>query len=135
MEATVSASTQVAPPCSSPYGWVFPATGIVPTTRPADASVISIPMVRSRPGGRTSGRVSVGVVISPPRQYSTSRAVLSAVHTRLAPDGERDERGYEGRRDHRWGGEYGDLGGGVRLGRRPGQRGTPPAAHAFRRAL
>src|SRR5579875_3491298 len=32
-EPSVSARTHEAPPCSSPYGWVLPATGIVPTTR------------------------------------------------------------------------------------------------------
>ena len=32
-EARVSASTHEAPPCQSPYGWVFPATGTRPTTR------------------------------------------------------------------------------------------------------
>ena len=32
-DASVSASTQEAPPCHSPYGWVLPATGIRPITR------------------------------------------------------------------------------------------------------
>ena len=47
-EPSVSASTQDAPPCSSPYGWVLRATGIVPTTRSADASVIWIPILATR---------------------------------------------------------------------------------------
>src|SRR6478752_504944 len=43
-EPTVSASTTLAPPCSSPNGWVLPATGIRPTTRCGDASRNSISM-------------------------------------------------------------------------------------------
>ena len=44
IEPSVSARTADAPPCSRPYGWVFPATGMVPTTRSAEASSTSIPM-------------------------------------------------------------------------------------------
>src|SRR5262245_51471758 len=40
----VSASTHDAPPCSRPYGWMLPATGMVPTTRSALASRIVIPI-------------------------------------------------------------------------------------------
>src|SRR6476659_3265726 len=43
-EPTVSASTTLAPPCSSPNGWVLPATGIRATTRCGDASRNSISM-------------------------------------------------------------------------------------------
>src|SRR5215470_4533069 len=43
-EPSVSASTHDAPPCSSPSGWVLPATGMVPTTRRAVASRILIPI-------------------------------------------------------------------------------------------
>src|SRR6476646_4070300 len=43
-EPTVSASTTLAPPCSSPNGWVLPATGIRATTRWGDASRNSISM-------------------------------------------------------------------------------------------
>src|SRR6266498_3834355 len=43
-DPSVSASTHDAPPCSSPYGWVLPSTGIVPTTRSGDASLISTPI-------------------------------------------------------------------------------------------
>src|SRR6185437_9450155 len=43
-EPRVSASTQDAPPCRTPAGCVLPATGIVPTTRPADASTSVIPI-------------------------------------------------------------------------------------------
>src|SRR5215475_12752908 len=43
-EPSVSASTQDAPPCSTPAGCVLPATGIVPTTRPAEASTSVIPI-------------------------------------------------------------------------------------------
>src|SRR5215469_8123888 len=46
-EPSVSASTQDAPPCSSPYGWVLPSTGMVPTTRSGDAATILMPI---RPG-------------------------------------------------------------------------------------
>src|SRR5665647_3542802 len=44
MDPRVSASTTLAPPCNSPYGWVFPATGIRPTTRWGEASRNSIPI-------------------------------------------------------------------------------------------
>src|SRR2546423_2045485 len=44
IEPSVSARTQDAPPCSNPYGWVFPSTGIEPTTRSAAASSIVIPI-------------------------------------------------------------------------------------------
>src|SRR5690606_2700896 len=43
-EPRVSASTQEAPPCSNPYGWVLPATGMVPTTRSGLASSRVIPI-------------------------------------------------------------------------------------------
>src|SRR6478735_3596382 len=42
MEPSVSASTTLAPPWSSPYGWVLPATGIVATRRSGETSVISM---------------------------------------------------------------------------------------------
>ena len=42
-EAKPSTSTAVAPPCSSPAGWVFPVTGMEPTTSAALARVISMP--------------------------------------------------------------------------------------------
>src|SRR5450759_3189717 len=44
MDPRVSASTTLAPPCNSPYGWGFPATGIRPTTRWGEASRNSIPI-------------------------------------------------------------------------------------------
>src|SRR5205823_3147495 len=44
IEPSVSARTQDAPPCSSPYGWVFPSTGIDPTTRSGAASSIVMPI-------------------------------------------------------------------------------------------
>jgi len=44
IEPSVSASTADAPPCSRPYGWVFPATGMVPTVRSAEDSVTTMPM-------------------------------------------------------------------------------------------
>ena len=44
IDPKVSASTALAPPWSRPYGWVLPTTGIVPTTRSADAEVISMPI-------------------------------------------------------------------------------------------
>src|SRR5450631_378105 len=44
----VSASTTLAPPWSSPYGWVFPATGIRPTTRCEVTSMNSIPIFSPR---------------------------------------------------------------------------------------
>src|SRR6266700_3805186 len=40
----VSASTQEAPPCSRPNGWVLPATGIVATTSAPDADRILMPI-------------------------------------------------------------------------------------------
>ena len=40
----VSASTQDAPPCSRPCGWVLPSTGMVATTRDADADAIVMPI-------------------------------------------------------------------------------------------
>ena len=43
-EPSVSASTQEAPPCSSPYGCVLPGTGMEPTTRSAEASRILMPI-------------------------------------------------------------------------------------------
>ena len=46
-EASVSASTQDAPPCQSPKGWVLPSTGIRPTTRSEVSSSSSNP-IRSR---------------------------------------------------------------------------------------
>src|SRR3954469_9753598 len=42
IEPTVSARTTLAPPCSRPKGWVFPATGIRATTRSGEASRNSI---------------------------------------------------------------------------------------------
>src|SRR5437773_11636036 len=46
----VSARTQEAPPCSRPYGWMLPATGIVATTSDpdADADTILMPMLCAR---------------------------------------------------------------------------------------
>ena len=47
-DASVSASTQEAPPCHSPYGWVLPATGIRPTTRSGVSESSSKPILVSR---------------------------------------------------------------------------------------
>ncbi|CAL2062578.1 exported protein of unknown function [Streptomyces murinus] len=57
IEPSVSASTAEAPPCSSPYGWVLPSTGIVPTTFSADASRICTPIRMPRsPAEKSAGR-------------------------------------------------------------------------------
>ena len=45
IEPTVSARTAEAPPCSNPYGWVLPATGMRATTSSGPARSSSIPMV------------------------------------------------------------------------------------------
>src|SRR5215472_12262465 len=47
-EPSVSARTHDAPPWRSPYGWVLPATGMVPTTRWAVASRMVIPIRSTR---------------------------------------------------------------------------------------
>ena len=57
----VSASTQDAPPCSRPAGWVLPCTGMVATTRDADADTILMPM---RPGSVSSATVTAMIVSS-----------------------------------------------------------------------
>ena len=44
----VSASTHEAPPCSRPYGWTLPATGIVATTSVPEADRILMPMLCAR---------------------------------------------------------------------------------------
>ena len=61
-EPSVSASAALAPPCSSPYGWRLPATGMVATTRSGVNSVISMPIVvASSPRiSRTSDRPQPG---------------------------------------------------------------------------
>ena len=43
-EPSVSARTTDAPPCSSPYGWVLPSTGIVATSRSVPTSVKTMPI-------------------------------------------------------------------------------------------
>ena len=48
-EPRVSASTTEAPPWSSPYGWVLPSTGIVATTRSAEISTSSMPILSLSP--------------------------------------------------------------------------------------
>ena len=48
MEASVSASTQEAPPCHRPIGWVLPSTGIRPTTLAGVSSITSKPIFASR---------------------------------------------------------------------------------------
>src|SRR5690606_10192039 len=47
-EPSVSASATDAPPCSSPAGWVLPATGIRPTARSGASSSSSIPIRSNR---------------------------------------------------------------------------------------
>src|SRR5215469_13216964 len=47
-EPSDSASTQDAPPCRIPYGWVLPSTGMVPTTRSGEASRILMPIRPAR---------------------------------------------------------------------------------------
>src|SRR6266536_761340 len=44
IDPSVSASTHDAPPCSSPYGWVLPSTGMEPITRSGLACEIEIPI-------------------------------------------------------------------------------------------
>ena len=44
IDPSVSASTTEAPPCSRPYGWVLPSTGMVATSRCGAASTISMPI-------------------------------------------------------------------------------------------
>src|SRR5680860_1000757 len=69
MDPRVSASTTLAPPCNSPYGWVFPATGIRPTTRWGEASRNSIPIF--------SPRVPPFIAFSPLRTRSCPSPVSS----------------------------------------------------------
>ena len=58
IEPRLSASTTEAPPWSSPYGWVFPSTGIVPTTRSGLASTISMCMRAMSESGFMADRAS-----------------------------------------------------------------------------
>ncbi len=57
----VSASTQDAPPCSRPCGWVLPSTGMVATTRDADADTIVMPI---RPASVPSATVTAMILSS-----------------------------------------------------------------------
>src|SRR5919201_3225967 len=66
MDATVSHSAAVAPPCRIPYGCTFPTTGIRATTRSANSSTYSIPSF--------SG--------SPPRMFSLTIRTTSSGGTR-----------------------------------------------------
>src|SRR5438105_2235500 len=77
-EPSVSARTQDAPPCSSPYGWVFPSTGIDPTTRSGAASSIVIPIrAFSAPSPDQSGSAASGATRDPDRSPNKSGSAAS----------------------------------------------------------
>src|SRR3712207_2277711 len=70
----LSASAQVAPPCSSPNGCSLPATGMVATSRSGSKSVIRMPSLSSR-GPWVSAASQSGRGVLTPARYRPRRRV------------------------------------------------------------
>src|SRR5690606_12184015 len=84
IDPRLSASTAEAPPCSSPAGWVLPATGIVPAVRSAPISVSSMPM-RSSSVPEMSRKRSAAAVPGVAAAGPAAEPSVSVMAPRLAP--------------------------------------------------